>query len=105
MNYSGSPFKKKVLVAMSGGVDSSVAALLLREAGYSITGVTMCLGIRQDEDRASCCGGDAIEDARRVCGQLDIPHFVFDFAPLMEERVIRKFMDEYSRGRTPKPMH
>ncbi len=103
MDNSESTFKKKVLVAMSGGVDSSVAALMLKEAGYSITGVTMCLGIRQDEDRASCCGGDAIEDAKRVCGQLEVPHFVFDFAPLMEERVIRKFMEEYLEGRTPNP--
>lgn len=94
---------KKVLVAMSGGVDSSVAALLLKEAGYAVTGVTMCLGIRQEESRASCCGGDAIEDARHVCGRLDVPHFVFDFASLMEERVIRKFTDEYLQGRTPNP--
>ncbi len=88
---------------MSGGVDSSVAALLLVEAGYAVTGVTMCLGIRQDKGRASCCGGDAIEDAKRVCGQLEIPHFVFDFAPLMEELVIGKFTSEYINGRTPNP--
>ncbi len=99
----GNPFKKKVMVAMSGGVDSSLAALLLKDAGHEITGVTMCLGIRQDEERASCCGGDAVEDAKRVCGQLDIPHFVFDFARLMEELVIGKFTDEYLKGRTPNP--
>jgi tRNA-specific 2-thiouridylase len=103
MDYSGSPLKKKVLVAMSGGVDSSVAALLLKEAGYTVTGVTMCLGIRQDGDRASCCGGDAIEDAKRVCGQLEVPHFVFDFAQLMEDLVISKFTAEYIKGRTPNP--
>lgn len=80
-----------------------MAALLLKEAGYAITGVTMCLGLRQEGGRASCCGGDAIEDAKRVCGQLEIPHFVFDFARLMEELVIGKFTSEYLNGRTPNP--
>ena len=103
MDQFGNALGRKVLVAMSGGVDSSVAALLLKEAGYAVTGVTMCLGIRQDGDRTSCCGGDAIEDAKRVCGELGIPHFVFDFAPLMEELVINKFTSEYLKGRTPNP--
>jgi len=88
---------------MSGGVDSSVAAYLLKQAGNDVTGVTMCLGIKQEDGRASCCGGDAVEDAKHVCGQLDIPHFVFDFASLMEEKVIGKFTSEYLRGRTPNP--
>jgi tRNA-specific 2-thiouridylase len=95
--------KKKVFVAMSGGVDSSAAALLLKEAGYDATGVTMCLGIREDGDRTRCCGLDAIDDAKRVCDELQIPHFVFDFAGEMEERVIGKFTAEYLRGRTPNP--
>ncbi len=95
--------KKKVLAAMSGGVDSSAAACLLKEAGYDVTGVTMCLGIREDGDRTRCCGLDAIDDAKRVCDQLQIPHFVFDFAGEMRERVINKFTAEYLLGRTPNP--
>jgi tRNA-specific 2-thiouridylase len=95
--------KKKVFVAMSGGVDSSAAAFLLKEAGYAVTGVTMCLGIREDGDRTRCCGLDAIDDAKHVCDQLQIPHFVFDYAVEMEERIINKFVAEYQRGRTPNP--
>jgi tRNA-uridine 2-sulfurtransferase len=95
--------KKKVMVAISGGVDSSVAALLLKEAGYDVTGVTMCLGIKEEGDRTRCCGRDAIDDARHVCDQLHVPHFVFDYADLLEEKVIAKFTAEYLRGRTPNP--
>jgi tRNA-specific 2-thiouridylase len=95
--------KKKVFVAMSGGVDSSAAAFLLKEEGYAVTGVTMCLGIREDGDRTRCCGLDAIDDAKHVCDQLQIPHFVFDYAAEMEERIIKKFVAEYQRGRTPNP--
>ena len=88
---------------MSGGVDSSAAALLLKEAGYEVAGVTMCLGIRKDGDLSRSCSQDAIEDAKRVCDQLQIPHFVFDFTGEMEELVINKFTAEYLRGRTPNP--
>ena len=103
MDHSDNFMRKKVLVAMSGGVDSSVAALLLKEAGYAVTGVTMCLGIREDGERARCCGRDAIDDARQICDRLNIPHFVFDLAKEMEEFVINKFTAEYQRGRTPNP--
>ena len=68
------------MVAMSGGVDSSVAALILKNQGYDIAGVTMCLGIKTDESQVKCCGPTAVEDARRVCDQMNIPHYVFDYA-------------------------
>ena len=94
---------KKVMVAVSGGVDSSVAALLLKEAGYDVTGITMCLGIREKGEATRCCGRDAIDDAKIVCDKLQIPHFVFDFASEMEGRIVNKFIVEYQRGRTPNP--
>ncbi len=95
--------KEKVLMAMSGGVDSSVTALLLKEAGYDVVGVTMCLGIATQGKRAKCCGYEAIEDAKSVCRKLGIPHYVFDFSSELEKHVIGYFIDEYRRGRTINP--
>ncbi|MBU2226369.1 MAG: tRNA 2-thiouridine(34) synthase MnmA [Proteobacteria bacterium] len=95
---------KKVVVAMSGGVDSAVAALLLRDSGHEVVGVTMCLGVTPAEGgKAKCCGPREIEDARRVCRALGIRHYVMDFAMDLEETVIRPFVAEYCRGRTPNP--
>jgi len=97
------PSRERVWVAISGGVDSSVAAWLLKEQGYAVTGVTMCLGIREVDERVRCCGREAIEDARRVCDAIGIPHYVMDFAQALETEVIDRFVREYLRGRTPNP--
>jgi tRNA-specific 2-thiouridylase len=92
------------MVAMSGGVDSSVAALLLREQGHEVVGVTMCLGVADPENEGvSCCGPEAVRDARRVCDMLDIRHYVFDFSRELEEYVVAPFIDSYRRARTPNP--
>lgn len=93
----------KVLAAMSGGVDSSVAAMLLKKEGYDVAGVTMCLGIAAKNDSAGCCGAEAIDDAKNVCDRLEIPHYVFDYAAQLEENVVAKFIREYEKGRTPNP--
>lgn len=94
---------KKVLVAMSGGVDSSVAAFLLHKDGYCVAGTTMQLGIKGTGNDTAKCGGDAVSDARNVCNWIGIPHYTFDFAEVMEAKVIGKFISEYVSGRTPNP--
>jgi tRNA-specific 2-thiouridylase len=96
--------KDKVVIAISGGVDSSVAALLLKEQGHEVVGITMCLGVAAEEGgRTKCCGPREIEDARRVCQMLEIPHYTMDFSGDLEEHIVRPFIDEYARGRTPNP--
>ena len=98
---------KKVIVGMSGGVDSSVAAMLLKKQGYDVVGVTM--QIWQDEETAiqeengGCCGLSAVDDARRVASQLDIPYYVMNFKKEFKEWVMDDFAGEYFRGRTPNP--
>jgi len=96
---------KRVLAAMSGGVDSSVAAALLREAGWDVTGVTLRLPVygRSAGRERACCGVRAIEDARRVAGKLGIPHYVFDAREEFRRSVIADFREAYSQGRTPNP--
>lgn len=98
---------EKVVVGMSGGVDSSVAAYLLKEQGYDVIGVTM--QIWQDEEQAvqeengGCCGLSAVDDARRVAAALDIPYYVMNFKKEFKEHVIDYFVEEYQNGRTPNP--
>ncbi len=92
-----------VYVAMSGGVDSSVVAGLIKEAGFNTIGVTMCFNITHNDGRASCCGIDGIADAKRAADILNIPHYVFNFAQDINEYIIDNFTDEYLNGRTPNP--
>lgn len=92
---------------MSGGVDSSVAALLLKEQGYEVIGVTMQIWQEEDgcavEENGGCCGLSAVEDARRVAQQLDIPYYVMNFRQEFRQHVMDYFVEEYLHGRTPNP--
>ncbi len=88
---------------MSGGVDSSVAALLHKEAGCDVAGITMCLGFGKDPVRTVAAAGMPSTMARRICDRLGIPHHVVDFNADWEARIVNKFVAEYLRGRTPNP--
>ncbi len=99
--------REKVVIGMSGGVDSSVAAYLLKEAGYDVVGVTMQIWQQESQvdmsENGGCCGLSAVDDAARVAYQLNIPHYVMNFRREFDEKVIQYFMSEYLAGRTPNP--
>ncbi len=99
--------REKVVVGMSGGVDSSVAAYLLKQQGYDVIGVTMQIWQDEDasdmEDHGGCCGVSAVEDARRVAEVIGIPYYVLNFKQVFRKKVMDYFVKEYLAGRTPNP--
>ena len=96
--------KKRVVVAMRGGVDSSVAAVLLKDKGYEVIGVTICFNAPEyKRKRPVCCGVNSIDDARRVAHKLGIKHYVLNMQKSLEDYVIKDFCDQYISGRTPNP--
>src|ERR1700719_4158679 len=105
IDLAGAPADHRIVVAMSGGVDSSVTAALLTKAGYDVVGITLQL---YDHGRATgkegaCCAGQDVRDAARVAERLGIPHYVLDYEARFREAVIEDFADSYRRGETPVP--
>lgn len=94
--------KKRVVVGMSGGVDSSVAALLLKKQGYDVIGLYM-LNWEEEDENGVCTAVSDYEDVKRVCNLLDIPYYTVNFAQEYLDRVFSEFLEEYSNGRTPNP--
>ena len=96
---------QRVVIAMSGGVDSSVAAALVKRAGYDAVGITLQLYDHGEAIRrkGACCAGQDIHDARAVAAKLDMPHYVLDYESRFKESVIDEFVDGYLAGHTPIP--
>jgi tRNA-specific 2-thiouridylase len=100
-----SPKRQRVVVGMSGGVDSSATAALLLEQGYEVIGITLKLWPQDCVNRAEdkCCGPQAVTDARAVCHKLGVPYYLIDESAEFQKHVISYFADEYKAGRTPNP--
>ena len=97
---------ERALIAMSGGVDSSVAACLIKEQGYDATGITLKLFDNEDigeKKEKTCCSLDDIDDARNVCRKIGIPYYVYNFKDSFKENVIDRFISAYENGCTPNP--
>ncbi|HRA94321.1 MAG TPA: asparagine synthase-related protein, partial [Aestuariivirga sp.] len=105
MGLGGNPGDHRVVVAMSGGVDSSVVAAMLKVAGYDVVGITLQLYDHGEALRrkGACCAGQDIHDARRVAAAFDIPHYVLDFENRFKDAVINDFVSGYLAGETPIP--
>ncbi|WP_310621348.1 tRNA 2-thiouridine(34) synthase MnmA [Flexibacterium corallicola] len=105
LGLPGRPQDTRVVVAMSGGVDSSVVAGLMKREGYDVVGVTLQLYDHGEavQRKGACCAGQDIHDARRVAEKLGIPHYVLDYESRFKEQVIEKFADSYINGETPIP--
>ncbi len=104
LGFNKSEKDTKVIVAMSGGVDSSVAAVKLKKEGYDVTGITLRLYNQQNTSKSkSCCAGVDIDDAKKVANQYNFPHYVLDFQDKFYNGVISNFVDSYANGETPVP--
>ena len=104
LGFNKSEKDTKVVVAMSGGVDSSVAAVMLKKQGYDVTGITLKLYNNSSVSKSkSCCAGTDIEDAKNVANKHDFRHLVLDYQDRFFEGVINNFVDSYSIGETPLP--
>ena len=105
LGFDAAPADTRVVVAMSGGVDSSVTAALLHEAGYDVVGITLQLYDHGEAIRSkgACCAGIDIHDARNVAARLGFKHYVLDYESRFQQQVMDDFADSYLRGETPIP--